>query len=129
MRSPYIVPGATRLTVTLAALPERFRPSDGRHHRVRRRVVGRQHRSRLALERRRQLDVDLGNDVRREAPELREHTERDVAVRADGRHRGGVQTGAERARPCRRRRELRQARADVAVVGDGLTRARAADER
>ena len=39
------------------------------------------------------------------------------------------QAGAERARPGRRRRELRQARADVAVVGDGLTGARAADER
>ena len=29
MRSPYIVPGAMRLTVTFAALPERFLPSVG----------------------------------------------------------------------------------------------------
>ena len=44
-------------------------------------------------------------------------------------HRGPAQTGAERARSGRRRGELRQVRADVAAVGDHLTRARAAGQR
>ncbi len=51
-----------------------------------------------------------------------------MAVRARRRHGRRSQAGAERARPRRRRRELRQARANVAVVGDGLAGARAADE-
>ena len=59
--------------------------------------------------------------VRREAAQLRENAERNVAVRAHRRDGGAAETGAECARAGRRGRELRKTCPYSAVVGDGLT--------
>src|SRR5205814_5017975 len=78
------------------------------------------------LKRRRQLDAGLRDGVRGKAPELREDSVGHVTVRADRRHRGSPEAGTKRARSGRRRRELGQMSAHVAIVGNGLARARTA---
>ena len=128
MRSPYIVPGATRLTVTLAALPERSRPSDGRH-------ASSAPRSWPPASPRACSETSpttggpiFGTMYVEQALELRQDAVCDMAVRAHGRDGRPARPAPNALVPVVRGRELRQACADVAVVGDGLSRAGAADE-
>src|SRR5262249_55225489 len=70
---------------------------------IRDRVVRGEHRPGTALKCRRHLHVDLRYDVRRETLELRQDAVCHMTVRAQWRDAGVVETGTERARPCRDR--------------------------
>src|SRR5207342_569634 len=64
-----------------------------------------------------------------QSPELCLDAEVYMAVGAEGSHGGAGESGAKRALARDRRVELRQLRPHLAVIGDGLSRARPADER
>ena len=76
-------------------------PAERRRDRgLRHGVVRREHRARLALERRRELNLGLRQHVRRQAPELREDAVGHVAIRTERRH-GGIRAVPRQTRSSR----------------------------